>query len=165
MVRLYVKDSIDGTIHEYGTNPHDSLLLNKDGSIHYQNIQNSTGTCCPKEGYRFCLKDGTIPDDTEEPFEAILDIGGEHQEKLNFHNCLRLIGECVNAKVVSLDPENSNNVLVYRSAGEFVPEGWYSENAHTVAQELMEDVEGQQILLNALKEKGVEFKAMPLIFF
>ena len=44
MVKLYVKDNTTGKIHEYGTSPHDSLVLKKDGSIHYLNLQTCTGT-------------------------------------------------------------------------------------------------------------------------
>ena len=39
IVKLYIKDNVTGEIHEYGTNPHDSLVLNEDGSIHYLNLQ------------------------------------------------------------------------------------------------------------------------------
>ena len=50
MVKLYVKDNTTGKIHEYGTNPHDSLVLKEDGSIHYLNLQTCTGTRFPSEG-------------------------------------------------------------------------------------------------------------------
>lgn len=58
MVKLYVKDNTTGKIHEYGTSPHDSLVLKEDGSIHYLNLQTCTGTRFPSEGYSFCLEDG-----------------------------------------------------------------------------------------------------------
>ncbi len=80
-VKLYLKDNTDGTIHEYGTNKHDSLELQPDGSIHYVNIQNMCGTRFPDEGYSFCLADGSDPrtraDYIEYGVEPILDIGGE----------------------------------------------------------------------------------------
>ena len=81
MLRLFVRDNVTGAVHEYGTNQHDSLVLNEDGSIHYLNVQNLTGTRYPEEGYSFCREDGSIPDDTIEPFEKILDMGGE------YYNC------------------------------------------------------------------------------
>lgn len=77
---------------------------------------------------------------------------------MNFYNCLRLVDECVKAGLIRRDSHNKNNVLVYRNAGTTAPEGWYSENAHTVAQELMEDSEGQLTLKKALANKGIEFK-------
>ena len=61
MLRLYVKDNISGRVHEYGTNQHDALILQDDGSLHYENLQCCTGTMFPEEGYSFCNEDGTIP--------------------------------------------------------------------------------------------------------
>lgn len=74
MLRLYIKDNVTGKVHEYGTDRHDSLILQEDGSIHYLNLQNGTGTRFSEEGYSFCLKDGSDPRNSE---EAYLDIGGK----------------------------------------------------------------------------------------
>lgn len=41
-VKIYLKDNISGTIHEYGTNPHDALILQEDGSLHYENLKCTT---------------------------------------------------------------------------------------------------------------------------
>lgn len=80
MVKLYLKDNTSGHIHEYGSNQHDSLILQEDGSIHYHNMQNGTGTMFPEEGYTFVLEDGSDPrtreDYREHGVEAFLDIGG-----------------------------------------------------------------------------------------
>lgn len=81
MVKLYVKDNTTGKIHEYGTSLHDSLVLQKDGSIHYLNLQNCTGTQFPEEGYSFCLEDGSDPRKSEmcerNGLEPFLNIGGD----------------------------------------------------------------------------------------
>ena len=77
---LYLKDNgANGSVHKYGTNPHDSLILKEDGSIEYYNLQNGTGTGCPEEGYEFCLKDGTDPrkDERWGYGDAYLNIGGK----------------------------------------------------------------------------------------
>lgn len=74
-VKLYLRDNTDGTVHEYGSNPHDCLELNEDGSLHYQNLQNCTGTRYPEEGYSFVTVSGKPPEDCEG--ERIVDIGGE----------------------------------------------------------------------------------------
>lgn len=74
-VRLFVKDNTDGKVHEYGTDPHDSLVLQEDGSLHYENLQNCTGTKYPEEGYSFCTISGKPPEDTDG--ETIVDIGGD----------------------------------------------------------------------------------------
>lgn len=79
-VRLYIKDNITGNIHEYGENCHDSLVLQPDGSLHYENMQCCASTKYPEEGYTFVLKDGTDPreakDYIEYGVEAYVDIGG-----------------------------------------------------------------------------------------
>lgn len=80
-VKIYLKDNTSGTIHEYGTNRHDALILQEDGSLHYENLQNGTGTMFPKEGYSFCEADGSDPRASEEYIkhgvEPYIDIGGE----------------------------------------------------------------------------------------
>ena len=51
-----------------------------------------------------------------------------------------------------------DNVLVYRGAGPEEPEGWYSENLMSLAQELRNDPNGQKELLSAYKDKtGQDF--------
>ena len=78
MLRLYVKDNTSGRVHEYGTNQHDSLILQDDGSLHYENLQCCAGTMFPAEGYSFCNEDGTIPKwDKEYGAEPYIDIGGD----------------------------------------------------------------------------------------
>ena len=82
MLRLYVKDNTSGRVHEYGTNQHDALILQDDGSLHYENLQCCTGTMFPEEGYSFCNEDGTIPKwDKEYGAEPYIDIGGEFYNK------------------------------------------------------------------------------------
>lgn len=82
MLRLYVKDNTTGRVHEYGTNQHDALILQDDGSLHYENLQCCVGTMFPEEGYSFCNEDGTIPKwDEKYGSEPYIDIGGEHYNK------------------------------------------------------------------------------------
>lgn len=81
-VKIYIKDNSDGKVHEYGTNHHDCLVLNEDGSIHYQNLQNGEGTL--GGGYSFCTISGKPPEDTDG--ERIIDIGGE-RTGVNCHQC------------------------------------------------------------------------------
>lgn len=77
---LYIKDNSSGKIRRYGTDSHDALTLEEDGSIHYLNLQNGTGTMFPEEGYSFCLSDGSDPRLNEDYIkygvEAYLDIHG-----------------------------------------------------------------------------------------
>ena len=81
-LKLYIRDNTDGTIHEYGTNKHDALILQSDGSLHYENMQNSTGTQYPGEGYTFVLADGTDPRDDEcYDSDPYIDIGGDYWQR------------------------------------------------------------------------------------
>ncbi len=80
-VKLYIKDNTNGMIHEYGTNPHDCLELQSDGSIHYFNLQDSCGTQYAEEGYSFCLVDGSDPRENDDYMESVLDIGGDYHER------------------------------------------------------------------------------------
>lgn len=77
MLKLFIKHNPTGTVHEYGSDPHDSLVLQDDGSLHYENLQSCTGTKFPDEGYSFCHEDGTIPEwDTKWGCEPYVDIAG-----------------------------------------------------------------------------------------
>lgn len=82
VLKLFVKDNTSGTIHEYGTNPHDAIILQEDGSLHYENMQSCVGTKFPEEGYSFCLEDGSIPGwDVSHGVEPYIDIAGEYYAK------------------------------------------------------------------------------------
>lgn len=72
-VKIYIRDNTSGAVHEYGTNPHDALILQEDGSLHYENLQDCTGTMYPEEGYSFCTVSGKPPEDTDGE-RLILDI-------------------------------------------------------------------------------------------
>lgn len=83
---------------------------------------------------------------------------------LNFYNCIRLLDVAIKCDLIQRDPNIPDNILVYRKAGEEDPEGWYSENLMSIAQELQDDEEGQTEILGALEEKtGQPFneKALP----
>ena len=92
MVKLFLKDNTDGQVHEYGTDPHDSLILQDDGSLHYHNLHNSTGTMFPKEGYSFCLENGEDPRESEEcvcgEAEPYVNIGGNNPSDLSHVMCI-----------------------------------------------------------------------------
>lgn len=55
---------------------------------------------------------------------------------------------------------HDNGILVYRYAGSDPaksPEGWYLEAPEDIYHEIMGDTEGQNALIDALKEKGIDF--------
>lgn len=88
-----------------------------------------------------------------------------NKENLNFYGCMKLLEACIKAERIHIDPNNQNNILIYRAVGnppDKFPEGWYSENIHNTAKDLMEDIGGQKALLGVLKEENIEFKIRPI---
>lgn len=79
------------------------------------------------------------------------------------YECLQLLDVLADNDIVQRDPNNRNNIITYRTADELNPEGWYSQNIFTVAEELLYDIEGQQFLRNELESRGIEmqFKNIP----
>ena len=56
MVRLFIRDKSSGIVREYGTNSHDSLIVNSAGSIDYYNLQCGDGS---PNGFDFVTENGT----------------------------------------------------------------------------------------------------------
>ena len=40
---LYIRDKYCNTIHKIGDNPHDCLMVDDEGTVHYYNLQNGDG--------------------------------------------------------------------------------------------------------------------------
>lgn len=61
---MYIKDLQSGEVRKYGLNHHDALRVSRDGTIlSYENLQNGDGSRFGD--YRFCDKDGLIPEEDE----------------------------------------------------------------------------------------------------
>lgn len=73
--------------------------------------------------------------------------------KLTFCQCVNLLTRLVENGALQKDPNNENNILVYRTGGNKNPEGWYSQNILSLASELSKDEKGQKFLLNLIKIK------------
>jgi hypothetical protein len=69
-------------------------------------------------------------------------------------NALHLINVCIDNNILK---EKDKKVLVYRSGTPTSAEGWYLVDKDILAKELMNDKDGQDVLIEALKEKNVEF--------
>lgn len=64
-VVLYLKDKITDTVHEYGTDPNDGLLIDEGtGGMYYFNHRTGGGTL-PGGEYVFCDKEGNTLETTE----------------------------------------------------------------------------------------------------
>ena len=122
-VKLYVRDNTNGNVHEYGTNQHDALILQDDGSLHYQNLQNGCGTMFPDEGYTFCEADGSDPRTRENYIqygvEPYIDIGGNGED----HTCVT----CEWISVKDRLPEDQRSVLTVNGHGEIRIMGLWSK--------------------------------------
>ena len=79
-------------------------------------------------------------------------------KKLSFSECLQLLVQLIEKEFIKADSNNKDNILIYRKAGNNSPEGWYSENIFSVAQELANDYNSQQRLQKVLEAKGFEPK-------
>lgn len=77
-------------------------------------------------------------------------------------NALELINTCLDHGILkryfNMD-FYTGYVYVYKDAGKESKEGWYLENKDTLAKELMDNEEACGLLIDALKEKGIYFKA------
>ena len=104
-VRLFVKDNTNGAVHEYGDSPHDSLLLTEDGSLHYENLQNCTGTQFPEEGYSFCDENGNVDFECPETGDKIYDIGGNKKniERKGEKTTMKLTKKAAEVKRINTD--------------------------------------------------------------
>lgn len=75
-------------------------------------------------------------------------------EPLLMYECIQLLDALAEKGIILRAPDNFNNIIVYRSADELNPEGWYSQNLMQAAEELTGDVESQRLLRETLEERG-----------
>lgn len=86
------------------------------------------------------------------------------QPNLNYINCVYLLQDSITHGIIQRDPDVKDNILLYRYAGPTEPEGWYSENLMSVAQELLHDPKGQKELLSAFRDTtGQDFQQRRII--
>lgn len=79
----------------------------------------------------------------------------EKGEPLNFIECLHLLRTLEKSKIIQVDPNNKDNLLIYRKAGDSFPEGWYSENIFNIAQDLVNNADDQRFLEDVLEKRGI----------
>jgi len=80
------------------------------------------------------------------------------EESLNFMECIQLLETMIGYDILTIDPQNPDNLLMYRNSDGVNPEGWYSENLLSVASELVSDIEGQRFLREELNTLGVSLE-------
>ena len=79
-------------------------------------------------------------------------------EPLIYIECVQLLEKLVENGYIQKDPNNADNILVYRQAGVENPEGWYTENLMSSASDLMRDEKGQKFLRETLAKDGIEMQ-------
>lgn len=79
-------------------------------------------------------------------------------QPLNFIECVQLLQKLVEKNYIQKDPKDENCILVYRERGAKAPEGWYSENLLSCANEVLEDITSQTYLCKTLEDDGIELK-------
>lgn len=75
------------------------------------------------------------------------------EKPMDFQQCIQFVDTLIQKDLLQIDPDNKDNILVYREAGMKSPEGWYSENILSIASELADDINDQQNMLKALRDK------------
>lgn len=73
-----------------------------------------------------------------------------------YMECLSLLEQLVASGHIKKDPENEDNILVYKASGTLYPEGWCSESIKSVARELVNDKKGQENLTKQLEKAPTE---------
>ena len=73
-----------------------------------------------------------------------------------FLGLMYIIDALLKAGILQYDPENHDNMLVYRSAGENSPEGWYSQNILSAVSELFQDKEQVDYILSVATDNGID---------
>lgn len=85
-MKLFIRDNISGEFHEYGTDRHDSLRLNKNGTLQYYNLQCGEGSRIypgmpTQPAFSFCDENGRL-------FRGDGGIHGEEYVDLGGYGCV-----------------------------------------------------------------------------
>lgn len=57
MIDLWIRDKYSGRIHKIGDDPHDCLVVDEEGTVHYLNLHNGDGCVGYKSVNKETLKD------------------------------------------------------------------------------------------------------------
>ena len=79
-----------------------------------------------------------------------------YEQTDRFNIIFMSLKKAVDIGALHLDPNNSDNIIIYRNKGEFSPEGWYSESITDIAYELLNNPDNYESYLNALMDYDSE---------
>ena len=75
--------------------------------------------------------------------------------KQTFLGTLYILEELFKKGILQKDPNNPNNMLIYRSAGTINPEGWYSENIIETATELFNNKKDLNYIISVAQKNNI----------
>lgn len=79
--------------------------------------------------------------------------------KRTFLGLLYIAQELIEKGYLQKDPNNPDNILVYRNKGSLFPEGWYSENIMGSISECFNNKAEQDSFLKEASRLGVDIEA------
>ena len=79
--------------------------------------------------------------------------------KQTFLGTMYILEELFKKEILQKDPNNPNNMLIYRSAGTINPEGWYSENIIETATELFNNKEDLNYIISVAQDNNIDTNA------
>lgn len=79
--------------------------------------------------------------------------------KRTFLGLLYVVNEMLEKGIFQKDPNNQDNMLVYRAASPTHPEGWYSENIHSAVSDLFHDTESMDYVLHEAVSAGIAIES------
>ncbi len=81
------------------------------------------------------------------------------EKSISIISAINLLARCLESGLILRDPNDTSHILVYRTSGTDMPEGWYSEDILRAATELSCSPEGISYLegmLRKVEEKNLE---------
>lgn len=80
----------------------------------------------------------------------------QERENKTFLGLLNVVKELLEKEVLHYDPHNHNNMIMWYTGDDKVPEGWYSVNIMSNVSDLFHDKESMEYVLSVAKEHGVD---------
>lgn len=121
--------------------------LNK--KIYITNIQNENFHS--KYNLEYCYVK-SVKDILYKEFEKTMN----SEQTDRFNSIFMSLKKAVDRGALHLDPNNSDNIILYKNKGEFSPEGWYSESITDIAHELLNNPDNYESYLKALMDYDSE---------
>lgn len=77
-------------------------------------------------------------------------------DEFNIFCAVTLFHKMIKMGILAEDPNRPSNIVVYMSASDDYPEGWYSQNVFTATESLLSDKKSLHYVLEKANENGIE---------